>query len=107
MPLTSRGSGLSIGVIGYLVTTILAGYVSGNLYTRLDGRLWVRAMLLSACLFPASVFAVVSVLNFVAVIYGSLAALPFGLIVLLLFLWAVVAFPMAALGFILGRNSTG
>ena len=106
MPLTERGSGLSIGVIGYLVTTILSGYVSGNIYTRLNGPSWVQALLLSACLFPASIFVVVSVLNTVAIIYRSLAALPFGLMVLLLFLWAAVALPMAAVGFILGRNTT-
>ncbi len=37
----------------------------------------MKAMLVTACLFPVTSFAIAFVLNFIAIAYNSLAAIPF------------------------------
>lgn len=61
-------------------------------------------MLLTASLFPGVVFGIASVLNTIAIAYHSLAAVPFGYIVIVLLLWAFLSFPLCIVGTILGRN---
>ena len=74
---------------------------------RHGGRAWIRAMVLTAGLFPGFVAAVASVLNTVAIAYHSLAAVPFGTIVLMCAIWAFVSGPLVLLGTVLGRNWAG
>lgn len=68
---------------------------------------WIRTMLLTAALFPLTCFAISFVLNTIAIGYHSLAAAPFGSIVVLVLIWALVSVPLCLLGTVIGRNWNG
>ncbi|GAB4820480.1 hypothetical protein N2152v2_007526 [Parachlorella kessleri] len=102
----NRGALLTSCVVLYALTAGVAGYVSGRLYKIMGGSNWVRNVLTTACLFCGPLLVVFSFLNTVAIAYGSTAALPFGTIVIIIVLWALVTFPLTVLGGIMGKNTT-
>jgi transmembrane 9 superfamily protein 3 len=102
-----RGTILTVFIVCYALTSFVSGYVSGGLYARNDGKAWIPTMLLTASLFPVSTFAVAFVLNTIAIFYHSLAAIPFGSIVVVLFMWGFISFPLTLLGTVVGRNWNG
>lgn len=55
-------------------------------------------MLLTANLFPLLCFGIASILNTIAIAYHSLAAVPFGSIVILLLIWMFISFPLCLFG---------
>ena len=71
---TSRGAILIAFVVCYSLTSVVCGYYSGSLYARCSGRSWIPTMLYSASIFPLFCFAVMFVLNVVAMMYKSLGA---------------------------------
>lgn len=89
----------------YALTSGIAGYVAAVTYKILGGTSWVRNTLLTATLFCGPLLVTFSFLNTVAIVYRSTAALPFGTIVVILLIWAVVTFPLTVLGGIAGKNS--
>lgn len=64
-------------------------------------------MILTASLFPFICFGVGLILNTIAIFYGSLAAIPFGTMVVVFVIWAFISFPLALLGTVVGRNWSG
>lgn len=74
-------------------------------YKRLGGTNWVNNVLLVTGLFCGPVLATFSYLNTVAIFYRSTAALPFGTIVVIILIWALVTFPLTVLGGIVAKNS--
>lgn len=102
-----RGTILTVFIVCYALTSFVGGYVSGRLYAHMEGRAWMQAMLLAAGLFPGLVFGIAFVLNTIAIGYHSLAAVPFGYIVIVLLLWAFLSFPLCIVGTVLGRNWGG
>lgn len=64
-------------------------------------------MILTASLFPFMCFGIGFILNTVAIFYGSLAAIPFGTMVVVFVIWAFISFPLALLGTVVGRNWSG
>mmetsp|Transcript_12122 Transcript_12122/g.21462 ORF Transcript_12122/g.21462 Transcript_12122/m.21462 type:complete len:587 (-) Transcript_12122:544-2304(-) len=101
----NRGGLLSSCVVLYALTASIAGYVSGRYYKMLGGNTWVSNVLLTSSLFCGPVLVVFSYLNTVAIFYRSTAALPFGTIVIIVFLWALITFPLTVLGGIMAKNS--
>ena len=65
---------------------------------------WAWNLVLSATLFPAPFFVTFAFLNTVAIAYTSQAALPFGTIVVIIVIWALVTLPLTIIGGIIGRN---
>lgn len=61
-------------------------------------------MLLTGTLFPGVCFSIASVLNTIAIGYQSLAAVPFGYIVVVLLLWGFISLPLCLVGTVIGRN---
>ena len=102
-----RGTTYAAMVVTYSLTAVVAGYVSGMWYRKLNGKAWVHNVLITVSLFAGPVFAVWFLLNTVAVIYGSTAALPFGTICALLALYLLVTFPLTLAGAIAGKNFGG
>ena len=102
-----RGTIVTAFIVCYSLTSFVAGYVAGGYHARNEGKNWIHAMLLTAFLFPTLCFGIAFVLNTVAVFYQSLAAVPFGSIVLVLLIWLFVSFPLALFGTIVGRNWAG
>ncbi|MBA0698633.1 hypothetical protein Goari_000335, partial [Gossypium aridum] len=74
-----RGAIVTTFILCYAFTSFISGYVSGGMYSR----------------------------NGVAIFYGSLAAIPFGTMVVVFVIWAFISFPLALLGTVVGRNWSG
>lgn len=102
----SRGAVMGILVGVYSLTCAVAGFASGRLFKQHGGRNWKRTMLLTAVLFPGACFAIVFVLNFVAIGYQALATLSLGTMLTMTALWALVALPLTVVGTVVGRNRT-
>ncbi|KAJ3675209.1 hypothetical protein LUZ60_004251 [Juncus effusus] len=102
-----RGAIATTFIVCYALTSFISGYVSGSLYSRHGGKNWIKAMILTACLFPLTWFSIGLSLNTVAILYGSLAAIPFGTMVVVFVLWAFIALPLGLLGTVVGRNWSG
>lgn len=99
-----RGTILTVFIVCYALTSFVGGYASGGFYARQEGKQWIRCMLLTANIFPMTCFALCAVLNTIAIAYRSLAAVPFGSIVVVLVIWFFVSFPLCLLGTVVGRN---
>ncbi|XP_042066809.1 transmembrane 9 superfamily member 1 [Salvia splendens] len=102
-----RGAIVTTFIVCYAFTSFIAGYVSGGMYSRHGGKKWITSMILTASLFPFLCFGIGFILNTIAIFYGSLAAIPFGTMVVVFVLWAFISFPLALLGTVVGRNWSG
>ncbi|XP_051139427.1 transmembrane 9 superfamily member 1-like [Andrographis paniculata] len=102
-----RGAIVTTFIVCYAFTSFIAGYVSGGMYSRNGGKNWIKSMILTASLFPFMCFGIGFVLNTIAIFYGSLAAIPFGTMVVVFIIWAFISFPLALLGTVIGRNWSG
>ncbi|GLU16347.1 hypothetical protein SLE2022_327850 [Rubroshorea leprosula] len=102
-----RGAIVTTFIVCYAFTSIISGYVSSGMYSRNGGKKWIKAMILTASLFPFMCFGIGFILNTIAIFYGSLAAIPFGTMVVVFVIWAFISFPLALLGTVIGRNWSG
>ena len=102
-----RGAVVTALIILYALTSGVSGFVSAQLYKKLNGQTWVWNIVGSAVLFPSVVSACFIFLNSTAWAHGSTAALPFGTIVIIILLYLLVALPLSIIGGIAGRNTTG
>ena len=71
------------------------------------GKKWIRAMFVTAGLWPGVVSLVAFAINFVAISYSSTKAIPFGTMLAVLAIWGFVVFPLTLLGTLIGRNWNG
>ncbi|XP_074579396.1 transmembrane 9 superfamily member 2-like [Curcuma longa] len=101
----NRGSLFTALVVIYALTSGIAGYTATSFYCQLEGTNWVRNLLLTGCLFCGPLFLTFCFLNTVAIAYSATAALPFGTIVVIVLIWALVTAPLLVLGGIAGKNS--
>mmetsp|Transcript_3522 Transcript_3522/g.12287 ORF Transcript_3522/g.12287 Transcript_3522/m.12287 type:complete len:598 (+) Transcript_3522:93-1886(+) len=99
-----RGAVSSTAVVVYALSSFAAGYVSGQFYVQSKGNSWIKTMMFTACGYSGFCVLVTMSLNLVAVSYSSLAAIPFGTMVILLLIWLFVSFPLVLFGTIVGRN---
>ncbi|CAN7016897.1 unnamed protein product [Brassica rapa subsp. trilocularis] len=102
-----RGAIVTTFIVCYALTSFISGYVSGGMYSRSGGKHWIKCMILTASLFPFLCFGIGFVLNTIAIFYGSLAAIPFGTMVVVFVIWGFISFPLALLGTVVGRNWSG
>lgn len=99
-----RGAVASFGVVCYMLTAVVAGYASAQMYQRLGGEKWAWNIFMTATMFVGPTFVVWLFLNCVAISYGSTAAFPLPTVLLILAMWACVTFPLTVLGGIVGRH---
>ncbi|XP_047333661.1 transmembrane 9 superfamily member 1-like [Impatiens glandulifera] len=102
-----RGSIVTTFIVCYAFTSFISGYVSGGMYSRSGGKYWIKGMILTASLFPFMCFGIGFILNTIAIFYGSLAAIPFGTMVVVFVIWAFISLPLVLLGTVVGRNWSG
>jgi len=103
----NRGAMYTAAIVLYALTAGTAGFVSAHLFCRFygpDGP-WAWNLVLSATLFPAPFLLMFMFLNTVAIAKNSQAALPFGTIVVIMLIWALVTLPLTVIGGIIGRNT--
>ncbi|XP_027078125.2 transmembrane 9 superfamily member 3-like [Coffea eugenioides] len=101
----NRGALFTALVVIYALTSGIAGYTAASFYGQLEGKNWVRNLLLTGALFCGPLFLNFCFLNTVAIAYRATAALPFGTIVVIFLIWALVTSPLLVLGGIAGKNS--
>merc|ERR1712157_318691 len=95
---------LSGVVVLYCLTSFVAGYSSIRLYRQMNGKNWVRCIVLTAGLFPAPTVAIFMWVNSVALAHGSTSALPFTAILTVVCLFAFICLPLTVLGGIVAKN---
>ena len=103
-----RGAITTAAIVGFALTSFISGFFSGSYYRSFfhpePSPEWIRVMLLSASLFPATIGAALLALNAVAVGYGSTSVVPFWAMAKMFAIWAVVSLPLAVCGTISGRR---
>ena len=120
-----RGEVLTAILVFYSLSSIVAGYTSGSYFklyyaTTSSGRnkagaaggggvggatQWQLTMALTVLLLPTILAGVLSVLNGMALIYGTIYYVPFLVLLKLFFLWVFVSVPLCILGTLLGRHA--
>jgi len=102
-----RGAIILSFLIAYCLASVVAGYSSGGLYSRLRGQAWISCLLFTVVLFPSLCLGLTVLLNCVAMFYHSLATVPLMSLVIVGLIWFFVAVPLCAMGTIVGRNWAG
>jgi transmembrane 9 superfamily protein 3 len=103
----TRGSMLTAFIFLYAITSFIGGYGAGGFYARNGGKHWIKSFLLTGGLFPGLCFLMASLLNFIAIGYGTLAAFPAGTIFAVLAIWLFISYPMTFVGTVFGKNWNG
>lgn len=101
---TRRGSLLAGAVVLYCLTSFIAGYSSIRLYRQMNGKNWVRCIIITAGLFPVPTTFVFMWVNSVAMAHGSTSALPFTAILTVMALFMFISFPTTIFGGIVAKN---
>jgi len=122
-----RGEVLTAILVFYSLSSIVAGYASGSYFklyyaTTPAGRSkaaasgsaggmvggatqWQLTMVLTVLLLPTVLGAVLTTLNGIALLYGTIYYIPFLVMLKLFFLWVFVSVPLCILGTLLGRHA--
>lgn len=106
-----RGAIGTAVIIGYSLTSGVAGFVSGSIHraqhTASSDKQWVRVMFMTAGLLPGLLFLTLFTLNLVALYYNTVNTIPAALMVSLFLLWLFVSLPLVIVGTIAGRRYGG
>lgn len=93
-----RGGFISVGFGLFVFAGLFSGYFSARLYKTFGGQLWKRNVLVTATLFPGLLFATTFILNLFVWAQASSTALPFGTLLALVTLWALIQLPLVYVG---------
>ena len=102
----TRGALLRAFIFTYCITSFVGGYFSGHFYLKWKGTgdRWIRTALWTACIFPFTVFITSILLNFLAISYNALIAMPFTTMLTVFVMWLFITLPLTFIGTIFGRN---
>lgn len=100
-----RGSIMTTCLVSYTATSFVAGYSGARFYKRAGGRRWKRVLFLTTVLLPGVAFSTSTVLNFIAIAYGSMASLSATTILMIVAIWLFISCPLVLFGTILGRST--
>ncbi len=106
----------------YCLSSVVSGYMSGSYFklynsTKSGGRggaasgkaspdsSWQAAMFLTVMIFPTIVVAILSILNWIALAYGTVNYVPFLVLLKLFLLWVFVSVPLCIVGTMAGRHA--
>lgn len=123
-----RGEMLHSVIVCYSLSSIVAGYQSGQFFklyypTTTAARkqlsvsassssipktsLWQLVMLLTVLMLPLITVSIMFVLNTVSLFYGTINTIPFLVIIKLFFIWVFVSVPLCIVGTLIGRHTLG
>mmetsp|Transcript_21160 Transcript_21160/g.49622 ORF Transcript_21160/g.49622 Transcript_21160/m.49622 type:complete len:667 (-) Transcript_21160:66-2066(-) len=94
----NRGSLMSTALFLFVFMGIFGGYHASRMYKMFRGTSWKKMTLITALMFPGTVFAVFFVLNLAIWGQRSSGAVPFGTLIALLFMWFGISVPLVFLG---------
>jgi transmembrane 9 superfamily protein 3 len=116
-----RGEVLTAVVVCYALSSIVAGYTSGRYFklyyptTQAARRqaggssktaLWQAVMALTVLLLPTISVGILTYLNAVSLVYGTIHTIPFLVILKLFLIWIFVSVPLTVLGTMMGRHTS-
>ena len=101
---SNRGSLATVMIVTWTLFGSIAGFVSSRTYASLGGENWRRNIFLTATLFPATIFALVNLLNIFLLFSGSSGAVPFGTFFALVALWFLINIPLTLIGSFVGMR---
>lgn len=99
---SNRGKLVIALLVVFVLLGMLAGYTSARTYKMFKGKRWQLCTVLTAVLFPGVLFALFFFLNLFVWGAGSDAAVPFGSILLVFFLWTGISVPLVFAGAFFG-----
>lgn len=103
---SNRGKLMIALLVVFVLLGMVAGYSSAQMYKIFKGKRWQLCTVLTATLFPGTLFALFFFLNLFVWGAGSDAAVPFGSIVLVFFLWTGISVPLVFAGAFFGYRKT-
>ena len=102
----NRGGLLTATLLLFVLMGVPAGYYGSLSYKSLKGSQWKTLTMLTATLYPGTVFFCFFFLNFFIWGRGSSGAAPFGTIVALILMWFCISVPLVFLGAFFGFKQT-
>ena len=81
-----RGSLLNTAIFMYAVTSPINGFFGGALYARLNGKVWIKQMVIGALLVPGLISVTAFFINFIAIYYQAAKAIHFTSMVIVIFI---------------------
>jgi transmembrane 9 superfamily member 2/4 len=93
-----RGSLMNAILVIYMLSGIVAGYVSSRLYKAFKGRLWQLCTVITAILFPGVAFFLFLFFNIILFFLHSAASAPFLDVIIVAAMWCCVSIPLVFLG---------
>ncbi|XP_061374101.1 transmembrane 9 superfamily member 5 [Gastrolobium bilobum] len=98
----NRGGLLNFVVLLYALSSVFAGHSAASFHGQFSENGWERSVSLAGILYIGPVFVAVSILNIIAISYGTTTGLPLGSIVVILVLFTFLAIPLLAFGGVIG-----
>lgn len=98
----NRGKLIIALLVIFVLMGSLGGFVSSRMYKMFKGKRWQLCTILTAFLFPGLTFGTFFLLNLFVWGAGSDAAVPFGSMLLVIFLWFGISVPLVFLGAFFG-----
>eukprot|EP00158_Paraphelidium_tribonemae_P005311 Partr_v1_DN27274_c3_g1_i2_m38593 putative transmembrane 9 superfamily len=95
---SSRGSFINALIVSYVLSGVVAGYVSGIVYKMFGGEAWKRNVLLTAFVIPGMMFCLMIFFNFFLIGAHSSSAVPFTTMLALMALWFLISVPLCFIG---------
>ncbi|KAI2635008.1 endomembrane protein 70 [Xylaria nigripes] len=102
-----RGGFLSFGFGLFVFAGIFSGYFSAKVYQGFGGVNFGKNALITACLFPGLLFALVFMLNLFVWAQASTTAIPFGTLLAIALLWLGIQVPLVYVGSWYGYARSG
>jgi len=108
-----RGALMTVVLVLYAFTSIVAGYISGSLFKRYDTvastkdkSRWMYAMGSTAMLFPGFVFSIAAILNMISIYNSAINVVSLGTFFAILAMYIFVCWPLTILGTVIGRHTS-
>ena len=99
---SNRGNLMVAVLVLFVLMGVAGGYASSRCYKMFKGKRWQLNTTLTALLFPGAMFTMFFMLNLFVWGAGSDAAVPFGSMILVVFLWFGISVPLVFAGAWLG-----
>jgi transmembrane 9 superfamily member 3 len=115
-----RGEVFHAIIVCYSLSSIVAGYTSGKFFkmyypttpaarrnaTPQGGTTqWQLTMAVTILLIPTVTSGILSFVNFVSLLYGTINTIPFLVILKLFFIWVFISVPLCVVGTLMGRHA--
>ena len=96
---------INIGILLYIFSGLVGGYISANFYRFYGGSSWIKSACFTCLFFPGMLIGGYLIINFILIYENSNAAVNITDILSLFTLWILCTFPLISLGSFFGYKS--